>query len=395
MKFKYTIFAIITFLCWAGYGQEKTKDNVVGKAIVIPSELMGDERTITVYLPDSYNGSDKKYPVLYLLDGQRYFLHGVSLHATLTGFNQTPEFIIVGIVKKASDRNQVYTARSKQYLEFIEKEILAYVNANFLTSGEQLLFGWAFGGGFVLETLLTKPNLFNAHIAASPFPIKQKIPRIDSLIQANPKLDQLLYFSSETSEGRVKEGTEALDSLFRTNNNTALHWKFKQLESEEHRSTPFTTLYHGLTQYFQFYPELQFNTLEAFEKAGGLPFVYDYYKKRAFLYGFLQQPSDWTMFSLARNAIREDDFEQFDILMNAFENSLFLERLRLSRACEIAEFYLEHKQFEKALNLFKLLAEKYPESQRPLLGLGNTYEGMNQPKKAKLYHGKAKKLSEE
>ena len=35
-----------------------------------------------------------------------------------------------------------------------------------------------------------------------------------------------------------------------------------------HRSTPFTTLYHGLTTYFHYFPEIQFSDLEEFLEAG-------------------------------------------------------------------------------------------------------------------------------
>ena len=393
MKFKHIVFALVSFLYTVTQGQENVVDNIVGKSIAAPSKIMGDVRTIKVYLPERYDDSDKKYPVLYLLDGERYFLHAVGLQTTLVGFEQTPEFIIVGIAKNASDRNRLYTTRSKEYVDFIEKEIIAYVDANFRTSGERLLFGWAFGGGFVFETMITKPSLFDGYIAASPFPLKNKIPRIDSLFRTLPKFDKLLYFSSETSEGRVTAGAQALDSLLKEKPNGSINWTFKQLASEEHRSTPFTTLYHGLTQYFQHFPELQFNSLEAFKKAGGIFFVYNYYQKRAALYGFPDKPSDWTMFSLSRNAIRANNFREFDALVNAFESTHFIERLRLSRACEIADFYLQHKRFEKALKLFNLLAEKHPNLGRPLIGLGNTYKAMGQQKMASKYYRRAIKLT--
>ena len=172
-----------------------------------------------------------------------------------------------------------------------------------------------------------------------------------------------------------------------------MNWTFKELESEEHRSTPFTTLYHGMSQYFYYFPEIQFNSLEDFSKAGGIKYVHEYYQKRALKYGFSNQPSDWTMFSITRNAIRENNFEQFDILVNEFSKTNFIERLRISRASSIAEFYLQNKHFEKALELFNLLSEKHPNSEIPLNGLGDTYKAMNEIKKASLYYEKAKTLS--
>jgi len=57
------------------------------------------------------------------LDGQRYFLHGVSLQQSFLDFKQTTPFIIVGISKNRVDRNRNYSSNAKNYLSFIEQEI--------------------------------------------------------------------------------------------------------------------------------------------------------------------------------------------------------------------------------------------------------------------------------
>lgn len=377
-----------------GYAQDRVTDHVVGQTITLQSTHMKEERSITVYLPEEYGASDKRYPVLYILDGQRYFLHAVSLHQTLVEFEQTPEFIVVGIPKNPSDRNSIYTVRAEDYLEFIEKEVIAYIDTHFRTSAERMLFGWAFGGGFVFETMIAKPQGFDAYIAASPFPLKNKIPKIDSVLTAHPDFDKLLYFSAETDEGGVREGTYELDALLREKGHAHLNWTFAALDAEEHRSTPFTTLYHALSEYFRYFPELQFNSLVDFSEAGGLDYVYAYYRERASRYGFSEQPSDWTMFSLTRNAIRADDFEQFARLVKEFEKTGYIERLRLSRAASIAEFYLDHQDFQKALALFRLLSEQHPDSEHLLNGLGDTYAALKEPRKAKTYYRKAKKMAQ-
>lgn len=394
MKIRTIIFAIISLLMAKSYAQKSIENNIVGKSIHIQSNIMGDERTIQVYLPNSYNNSNKKYPVLYLLDGQRYFLHGVSLQNSFVEFNQTLEFIIVGIPRNPSDRNSVYTVNSNEYLEFIEKEIMDYIEDNYRVTAHKIFFGWAFGGGFVLETMITKPRLFDAYMAASPYPVKSKIAKIDSFLTKQPDFNKLIYFSSETSEGEVYEGTSELNILLKKKNIANLSWTFKELASEEHRSTPFTTLYHGISKYFYFYPELQFDNLEDFNSAGGLEYVYSYYQKRATQYGFPNQPSDWTMFSITRNAIRSNNFEQFDAIVSEFKTTNFIERLRISRASLIAEFYLKNYQYEKAEELFKLLIEKHPNSEVILKGLGDTYKAMSENKKAKIYYEKVKNVSQ-
>lgn len=394
MNIKIIIAVFICSLCFKSNAQNNEKDNIVGSSLLIQSKILNDEREIQIFLPEGYSDSDVKYPVLYVLDGQRYFLHAVSLQKSFIEFKQTPGFIIVGISKKPSDRNRNFSVNSQKYLDFIKREVINYIDTQYRTSEKRILFGWAYGGGFVIETMTIKPDLFDVYIAASPFPLKEKMNKIDSFLVENPNFNKLLFFSSGTNEGVVKDGTNELNMLLTNKAPKTMNWVFKELEGEEHRSTPFTTLYHGIKKHFYYYPELQFNSLEGFSKAGGLTYVYSYYQKRASQFGFPTDLSDWTMFSITRNAIRANDFKQFEKLVNEFKPTEFISRLRVSRACAIAEFYLQNKEYDKAIDLFTLLAEKKPNSERPLNGLGDTYKELKKERKASLYYKKAQKLSE-
>lgn len=393
MKTRVLLFKFLLIISSNAIAQVNTEHNIVGSSIWIQSEILHQKREIQIYLPDNYDESEKKFPVLYILDGQRYFLHGVSLQKTFVEFKQSPEFIVVGISKLPSDRNRNYSINSKNYLRFITNEVIQHIDTAYRTSKERILFGWAFAGGFVIEAMVNQPNLFNSYIAASPFPLKEKLNKVDSLINRETAFNKLLFVTSGSNEGSVKEGTSKLQELFEKNASKNLNWKFEELEGEEHRSTPFTTLYHGIKRHFEFYPELQFNSLEEFIQSGGLPFVYDYYKKRASRYGLPNNLTDWTMFSLVRNAIRANNFEHFEKLAREFESTGYLKRLRTNRACSIAEFYLENQKTSKARELFFEITEKNSQSERALKGIGNTYLAEKKETLAKKYFQKAKELS--
>lgn len=385
------IFHVILLLIGTtAFSQPLEKDFSVGKIFLIQSEIMGNEKTIQVFLPDGYEENEIAYPVLYLLDGQRYFLHGVSLQQSFLDFKQTAPFIIVGISKNRLDRNKNYSSNAKNYLSFIENEVINFVDTKFRTTKSRILFGWAYGGGFVMQTLLSKPDLFDGYIAASPFPLSDKISHLDSLFTQSENFDKFLFFTSETSEGLVKEETQKLNTLLESKAPKLLNWTFKKLEDEEHRSTPFTTLYHGIRKYYQYFPELQFNSLVEFNIAGGLPYVYNYYEQRAKQYNFQAELSDWTMFSLTRNAMRANDYTQFDVFVKEFSKTNFLKRLRINRAISIADFYLKSNQAEQALKIYILLSEQHPDSAKPLNGLGDTYSAMNDEETALKYYKKAK-----
>ena len=77
--------------------QTVVADNMVGFNHQIKSEVLGEDREVQIYLPPSYQDAEKEYPVIYVLDGQRFFLHTVSLSQSFQQFQLAPEFIIVGI----------------------------------------------------------------------------------------------------------------------------------------------------------------------------------------------------------------------------------------------------------------------------------------------------------
>lgn len=388
---KLCIFFSICYFCTNIYAQTV---NTLGVNYTVHSKSLNEDRQIQVFVPESYKTSNKKYPVLYMLDGQRLFPYGVSLLKSYTQFRQTPEFIIVGITNKYPDRFGHFIDIEKRFLKFIEEDVISFIDNSFRTTDKRILFGWEYGGSFVIQTMMDKPHLFDAFLAASPFPLNNKIEELDNFLSNNPRINNMLFFSVSPNEDQVNIGTKKLDSLLKLKAPKTLNWNYKELENEEHRSTPYSTIYFGIKKFYHYYPELQFDNLDEFKNSGGLGYVYDYYQKRALKFGFSKELSDWTMFSLTRNTIRADDYKQFEILVNEFSKTGFISRLRVRRACSIAEFYLKNKQYDKAIDLFKLLVKKHPNSERPLNGLGDIYKELKKEKKASVYYKKAKKVSE-
>ncbi len=373
-------------------------DNMAGKNYLINSEILGEEREIQVFLPASYESSDTEYPVLYILDGQRLYLYGVSLLKSFTHFEQTPEFIVVGITNKYPDRFGHFNGPANSFQEFLTKDVINFVEDNFKTNDERLLFGWEFGGGFVIQTMMDNPALFDAHIAASPYPLSDanmtssvaRMKGLDDMLKRDTK--SYLYFAVSENESVVGQGTDYLGDLLEIGNPPNIDWTYNKLRGEEHRSTPYATMYHGVKNYYHFYPALQFTTLEDFKSKGGLMNMYSYNLQRARLYGFSSELSGWTMFSTTRAAIRANDYDQFHLLVTEFSKHSFLGQIRLSRASPIAEFYLKHQKFDQAIEIFNYLSELHPESEIPLTGLGDVYTAQKDERKAAKYYKKAEAL---
>jgi len=369
-------------------------DNIVGKNYTITSQILNEDRNIEVYLPESYyKAPEKTYPVMYILDGQRFFLHTVSLHQTFVEFSLTPEFIIVGINNIQSRRNATFSSGAKLFSNYIEHEVIQFIDQNFRTSNDRLLYGWAYGGGFVLQNLISKPELFNTYLAASPFPVFSKIKALDSLSKQSSTVKKLLYYSSDINEAVVKRGTDSLNAMFAKPNSKHLKVFYQGLHGEEHRSTPYTTLYHGIKRHFYNYPQLKLTNLEDYKAKGGMDYVYSYYKQRAIDYGLSTDLSSFAKYALARHAINADDYLEFENIISNFNGQNFIDELRLSRACEIADFYKTNQKYLKSIAVYESLIIKHPKAIRPLQGISDVYSLMGQHKKAKHYTKKAEALA--
>jgi len=226
-------------------------NNILGTNHFIDSEILGEKRQVQIYLPSDYTETDKKYPVLYLLDGQQFFSHGVSLSKTFKQFNLTPEFIIVGINTSYPQRYSHFGKDMGKFIEFMDAELLPYIERNFRANSEKLLFGWQYAGSLGFNIMLNNTITFNGYFLASPFPIQDKIEALDTTLITNTAL----YFSVSPDEYDVNHGTDKLDSLLSSKKISGLDWSYLKLINEEHHSTGYTTLYHSLRKYFKYYPE--------------------------------------------------------------------------------------------------------------------------------------------
>ncbi|GGK34393.1 hypothetical protein GCM10007962_31030 [Yeosuana aromativorans] len=346
--------------------QNRALENIVGTNHFIKSKVLNEERQIQIYLPPNYKDSKEKYPVLYVLDGQRFFLYAVSLSQSFNQFQLTPDFIVVGVKTDYPKRFQDLGDGKERFIEFLEKELTAYININFRTNDENLIFGWEYGASVVFNTMLSTPTLFDAHIMASGYPILDAIDKLNDV----STLHTNLYFSVSPDEYDVKHTAVKLDSLLAQKNIDGLQWAFLKLDIEQHRSTGYPTLYHGIRNYYKYYQEFEVDNLQKFINEGGLDYAYKYVKERANRHGFVPELSLWSKFTIIRSAMRERDFYHFETLLNSLNKQELINELADSNLdyalSHFAAFYEKNNQFIEAVQLYNLLLKKYPDSKKLL-----------------------------
>jgi predicted alpha/beta superfamily hydrolase len=144
--------------------------------------VLGEERTLWVSVPDSYARSAGRYPVLYLTDAEAQFEHTSATAAFLARNGFMPEVIVVGV--QNTDRTRDLTPSrdpefptsggADRFLEFLETELVPFVESGFRTVPFRIFAGHSAGGNFAFHAMRVRPDLFQAVIAVSPWLVWDK-----------------------------------------------------------------------------------------------------------------------------------------------------------------------------------------------------------------------------
>ncbi len=144
-------------------------------------------RRITALLPWNYNDSDKRYPVLYLQDGQNLFddfapfgsweLDKRLRHMASQG---QADFIVIAIDHAEKERIAEYTPSVKtklgkgdglQYADFLATTLKPYIDANFRTLSDRDhtgIGGSSMGGLISLYAAMKHPKTYSRLMIFSP-----------------------------------------------------------------------------------------------------------------------------------------------------------------------------------------------------------------------------------
>ncbi|SDM62298.1 alpha/beta hydrolase [Bacillus sp. OK048] len=153
------------------------------------------ERMIRVYLPVNYTESDKRYPVLYMHDGQNVFedegaIKGVSLGLKDYLDKNRLEIIVVAIDlnPEGEERDNEYCpwvtgataekiighssssgGKGEQYLDFIVNELKPLIDSKYRTLKNQTsMAGISLGGLISTYAVCRYPHIFKRVAAISP-----------------------------------------------------------------------------------------------------------------------------------------------------------------------------------------------------------------------------------
>ena len=279
------VAAVVATALSAGRGlaQAPSQPITVGETFVIPSAVMREDRRVMISLPESYGRTSSAYPVLFLLDGSSHIVHGGALVQYLvTARNRIPEMIVVALPNTDRNRDMTPGPGAVQFQKYLAEELIPWVEQNYRTVPERVVFGHSLSASFVVHTLLNRPALFSGYIAASA-----PLWRYDSLardmrlgLTRAAQTGAAIYLTvgeleTENIRGSVQKFADALRAAPA---GQAPASTFGILPDEDHNSTPHRSLYIALEWRYRSYRLPLFLTLPELDSVGGVEGMQRHYR---------------------------------------------------------------------------------------------------------------------
>jgi len=290
---------------------------IIGETVKIHSDILNEDRNILIYLPDNYASSQIKYPVIYLLDGNYFFLPTSGIVEFLSKINKAPKMIVVAIVNTnrfrdfsppksdIADPNSSDNGSAARFLAFLKNELMPYMNKNYRTETYNIFIGHSLGGLFIIYTLLNEPQLFDAYIAISPALFwngGSEVTKASKVFNPRISLKKYLYMTYCQGDGsNTRSSTDKLVNILETKAPRDFKWKFAFMSNDRHNSTPLQSVYDGLKLQFSRWAYLGEDDAEK---------LAHHYKSLSKEFGFECKPAEDAVASIGRNLIRKGNFSE-------------------------------------------------------------------------------------
>jgi predicted alpha/beta superfamily hydrolase len=273
-----------------------------GIRVKFNSRIMGEERTIWIRVPASYNeasSSTQTYPVIYVLDGKSAFFPVTGVVSFMSEEDhvnyQIPEMIVVGVdtenrfrdltpiksTKQANGEESKTPAQKlmmsgsgggEQFLNFLKEEVFTYIEKNYRTNPFRIYVGHSLGGLTATYTFLKHPDLFNATISIDPslwWDGAKYVNEAPELLKTMPKDQIRKYYvsviDSSSYGGSLQFHTNAIFNIGKAMENVSsknIQYKVDYIANTDHSSIPMLSWYNGLLFIFEGYHKSHFDYMK-------------------------------------------------------------------------------------------------------------------------------------
>lgn len=222
------------------------------------SAALGDQRTILVSVPEGYDASRARYPVIYLLDGMQNIHQAAGTRDVLVRSGDMPPVILVGLksVHRSLDmtpsrmKGNAQSGGGAKLLAHLRDEVIPFVDRHYRTNSYRVLAGHSFGGLFCAYALTRAPRLFDAQIIMSPafwWNHEEMTRAIGPFLRDHPKLHTSLYFGIGADDGQgMRQELKRFVEAVKADKPDGVRVGYREFDGEGHMSAPLRTFYRGV-----------------------------------------------------------------------------------------------------------------------------------------------------
>jgi predicted alpha/beta superfamily hydrolase len=352
-------FILILIISISGFSQNK-EQIVIGQIIKIQSKILEKEMQLSIHIPDDYEASNEKYPILFTF--QTHFEQVSGAIKNLYDYNLTPKIIVVridnyefGYLTPSQIESNPNSGKADLFLQFFKEELIPFIDKKYRTHPYRIVFSNSWGAMFTAYAILAKPDVFNAAIASIPWIPYDKEKKF-IVNNAEQYLTKNSYFNflymTMDNESEILKDLETFLDILRKIPKPGLQWEYFYWPEEDHTSTPYRSVYSGLRALFkgwhQIPPEIIFkglNSIKQYEKDLNKEFGYN--------------------IGISTSALRIAGQQQKN-----------------------------NHNYKEAINIYKYAIEKQPDNAFAYVSLGRTYEENEQLLLAKEAFEKAYQLAQ-
>lgn len=269
----------------------------------IESKKLNEKRNFSILLPTSYEKNvGKKYPVLYLLDGEYLAdpFSGILKYGAY--WDDLPEMIIVAIHQNYGetrfndseyDDNGFPTKTGASFFEFIGSELIPFVEKKYRTLPFRMIAGHDTTAGFLNCYLYKDDPIFSAYISISPEMAPEMEDRLADRLTTLPK--RIFYYHA-TSTGdleEIQESTKKVDDVVKNNKKANLYYQYDLLNNTSHYSLVAKAVPNALYFIFEGYQPIskaEFNDKILTLESGYTKYLIDKYTAIEQKFGIQVQP---------------------------------------------------------------------------------------------------------
>lgn len=240
------------------------------------SAVLNETRPYWVAFPEGYDVNrvkNGKYPVVYVLDGEKYLpaVAGVLDFLSHGNRSQFPKCIIVGIINVDRTRDFTPTAavsgrggatlansgNGDDFARFVVNELIPEVEKKWGAGNRRVLIGHSFGGLETAYILLNHPESFSGYLLFDPSfwwddftLLKQDGKLVKQMVSPHTAKSVFIGYSGQQSKTPYKQ---EYDFSGRLKAESPKEWRIQTnwYESETHGSVFIPALYDGLRTAFQ------------------------------------------------------------------------------------------------------------------------------------------------